>query len=98
MEKLVRVMGQGALKENEWTNDRGETRTIKSLEVTLTDGNDTFVGEMKGDQAEQTAKNPLRQDVMYSVRCKLEVNKATNKSTGATREFNSIRILDIKPF
>ena len=46
MEKLVRVISQGAPQSRQWTNpNTGEMKTITSVEVEMTDGLDRFIAE-----------------------------------------------------
>ena len=46
MEKLVRIKSQGALQQRNWTKQNGENVVISSVELTMTDGIDTFIGEL----------------------------------------------------
>ena len=56
MEKLVRVISQGAPQSRQWTNpNTGEMKTITSVEVEMTDGLDRFIAEASDDLANQLA-------------------------------------------
>jgi hypothetical protein len=52
MEKLVRVISQGAPQTRQWTNpNTGELKNITSVEVEMTDGLDRFIAEATDDLA-----------------------------------------------
>ena len=60
MEKLVRVISQGAPQSRQWTNpNTGEVKTITSVEVEMTDGLDRFIAEASDELAVQLANQPL---------------------------------------
>ena len=74
MEKLVRIKSQGALQQRNWTKQNGENVVISSVELTMTDGIDTFVGEVT-DQAsdcDQSAATRPEQDVWCEVQTRRE--------------------------
>ena len=96
MEKLVRIKGQGALQQRNWTKQNGETVVISSVELTMTDGIDTFVGEVNDQKAMAISKEPLDQDRMYGVRCKLEVREWKSEKTGEMLHANSIKVQNIE--
>ena len=83
MEKLVRIKSQGALQQRNWTKQNG------------TDGIDTFVGEVTDQQAIAINQQPLDQDRMYGVRCKLDVREWKSQQSGETQHANSIKIVTI---
>ena len=58
MEKIMQVKAQAELRENAWQNTRGENMIIASVELELTDGLDTIVAEVTGDDARALAANP----------------------------------------
>ena len=75
MEKLVRVKSQGPLQQRNWTKQNGENVVISSVELTMTDGIDTFVGEVTDQQAIAINQQPLDLNRMYGVRCRLDVRE-----------------------
>ena len=95
MEKLVRIKSQGALQQRNWTKQTGETVVISSVELTMTAGIDTFVGEVTDQQAIAINQQPLDQDRMYGVRCKLDVREWKSQQSGETLHANSIKIVTI---
>ena len=95
MEKLVRIKSQGALQQRNWTKQNGETVVISSVELTMTDGIDTFVGEVTDQQAIAINQQPLDLNRMYGVRCRLDVREWKSQQSGETQHANSIRIVTI---
>ncbi len=79
MEKLVRVMDQRPMVKRDWTNSQGENITLKSVEIVMTDGNDTFVAEVTDQMAETLSDKPLDKGMMYGVRLKMTVRSWENK-------------------
>ena len=95
MEKLVRIKSQGALQQRNWTKQNGETVVISSVELTMTDGIDTFIGELTDQQAIAISKQPLDLNRMYGVRCRLDVREWKSQQSGEIQHANSIRIVTI---
>lgn len=93
MEKIVRVLEQLTMTEREWTNQRGEIMTIKSVELRLGGGIDTFVVEATDRLAERLNKEPLNKEIVYMARCTLSVREWTKD--GNTYRSNQIRLNDI---
>ncbi len=79
MEKLVRVMDQRPMVKRDWTNGQGENITLKSVEIVMTDGNDTFVAEATDQMAETLSDKPLDKGLMYGVRLKMSIRTWENK-------------------
>ena len=96
MEKLVRIKSQGALQQRNWTKQNGETVVISSVELTMTDGIDTFVGEVTDQKAIAISQQPLDQNRMYGVRCKLEVREWKSEKSGELLHANSIKVINIE--
>ena len=96
MEKLVRIKSQGALQQRNWTKQNGETVVISSVELTMTDGIDTFVGEVNDQKAIAISQQPLDPNRMYGVRCKLEVREWKSEKSGETLHANSIKVVNIE--
>ena len=96
MEKTpIRIIKQGPLKQSDWTNRNGEKVIISSVELTMTDGIDTFVGEVNDQQAINIDRSPLDQRCLYGVQCRMETKSSTNKDTGEVRHFTRIRVVKI---
>ena len=96
MEKLVRIKSQGALQQRNWTKQNGETVVISSVELMMTDGIDTFVGEVTDQKAMAISQQPLDPNRMYGVRCKLEVREWKSEKTGELLHANSIKVLNVE--
>lgn len=97
MEKIVRIKSQGPLQQRNWTNPRtNESILISSVEFLLTDGIDTFVAEVTDQQALSVSKNPLDQQLVYSVQCRIDISEKKNDQTSDVRHFNKIRISKIQ--
>lgn len=92
METFARITDVGTLSEREWKNDKGETRTIASIEITLSNGLDELRAEVTDDLARSIAKNGLDENGLYCVRLKFQVRESKEKKI----KFNSIRVLDLQ--
>lgn len=96
METFVRVTDLGELVEREWKNEKGEARTIASLELTLSNGLDEIRAEANDDLARNIAKakekNEFDMEGFYRVRLKFAIRESKEKKI----KFNSIRILDMQ--
>ena len=95
MEKLVRIINQGPLVQNDWTNRQGEKSVISSVTLTMTDGIDTFQAEVTDQAALNINSNPLNPDAMYAVQCRMSLSKSVSRETGEVRYFQRIRVLCI---
>lgn len=95
MENYFRVVEIGVLTERQWKPENGQERTIAGVEVTLTDGLDTFVAEANDDMARNLVKqkedNSFNFDGLYRVRVRMKVT--ANKDKGL--KFNNLRITDM---
>lgn len=96
METFVRVTDLGELVEREWKNEKGEARTIASLELTLSNGLDEIRAEANDDLARNIAKakekNEFDMEGFYRVRLKFAIRESKEKKI----KFNSIRVLDMQ--
>lgn len=96
MEKIVKVLGQNAMRKIDWKNGRGENVVIKSVEVKFSDGIDTFIAELTDRQAELADENPLRTDCFYAVQFRMSTRSWESKQDNQKREATSIRVLSIE--
>lgn len=92
MEKIVKVLAQGQLREVEFQSQQNEKRVLKIIEVKLSDGTDTFIGEVTDFKAEEIARTPLRTDAFYAMQARMNVRSWTSKADNQTREATTIRI------
>lgn len=95
MEKQVRVKEQYPLKERTFKDSRGDDRVLSSVELVLSDGVDTFVGEVLDDLAKTIDKTPLDKSWLYGVQCRMSVREWDSKQTNQKQRANSIRVLSI---
>lgn len=95
MEKIVRVLNQLPMCSREWTPENGDKKLIKSVDVVMTDGIDTFTAEATDDKAEVLNNNPLDDDTIYAVQLRMSVRTWKNRD-GVDVRSNSIRIINIK--
>ena len=91
MEKNVRILSQSELMSRQYTDKRtGETKTINSVSLKLTDGLDTFLGEITGERAVSCPKfDPTRQ---YRVLCSMVVREWDSQQSGEHMQATSIYI------
>jgi hypothetical protein len=95
MEKLVRVISQGALQQRNWTSPKGENVVISSVELVLTDGIDTFVGEVTDQKAIAINNEPLSKEHLYGVQMKLTAREWKSEQTQQLVRATSVKILNI---
>lgn len=95
MESYLRIVGLGQLVERDWTPEGGQKRKIASIEVTLTNGVDTFVAEANDDLArdlnEKLEKKTLDTRNFWRVRLRFKIAKSKDKGI----VFNNIKIIEM---
>lgn len=96
MEKIVRILSQFPMQSREWTPENGEKKLIKSVEVVMSDGNDTFTAEAADNMAEVLNEHPLDKEMIHSVQVRMSVRSWKTKDDKEVRN-NTIRIINIKP-
>ena len=91
MEKTVRILQQSGLNTREFMDKKsGEKRVMNSVLLKLTDGLDTFVGEITGEKAVNCPKyDPTR---VYRVQCSLVVREWNSQHTGDAMQATTIYI------
>lgn len=95
MESYLRIVGLGQLVEREWTPENGPKKTIASIDVTLTNGVDTFVAEATDDLARDLNKKLEEKtlDTRNFWRVRLRFKIAKSKDKGIV--FNNIKIIEM---
>lgn len=89
MEKLMIVVAQDAPRSFDVTSN-GQTKTVKSVDVTLTDGLNTFLCSAYENEAQRLIDKPLTKgawvmaDLTFSVR--------TSKTEKGERGFQQVRL------
>lgn len=91
METFCRVVDCGQLVEREWTPEGGQTKTIASVELTISNGIDEMRVEATDDLARKIAKDGLDANGLYCARVKMQTRKSKDKGI----VFNSLRLLDL---
>ena len=89
MEKLVKIVQDFGLQQRPYTASNGENKIFKSRTLYLTDGIDSFVADLTGEQAE--SYTPLDPALMHRVQCELRARQWTDKD-GQLRYSNEITI------
>lgn len=92
MEGQFRVLNQGQHTERLWTNSRGESITIKSCELELTDGIDIFLCECNDALAEDLKNKPLTPGSWVRVQCTMQTNEGKAQDGQSVRKFMRIRV------
>ena len=91
MEKTVRILEQSALSTRKYTDKKsGQEKVMNAVTFKLTDGIDTFLGEVTGERAvtcPQYDKNYL-----YRVQCSMVVRNWTSEKTGESMQATTIYI------
>ena len=89
MEKIVRILDQSGLQTHESEDQKtGEKRKINVVTLKLTDGNDTFLGEILGERA--VTCPVYEKNRYYNVKCTMRVRNWTSDKTGERMEATTI--------
>lgn len=91
MESTVRIISQSDLTSRQYTDRRtGEPKTTNYVTLKLSDGVDTFVGEITGERAASCPKyDPQR---LYRVQCSMVVREWNARDTGEPMQATTIYI------
>lgn len=91
MERIVRILNQSPLVTREYTESKtGNKRTINSVVLRLTDGTDTFLGEITGERAVNCPKlDPMH---LYKVQCSMVVREWMSERTGEQMQATTIYV------
>ena len=91
MEKTVRILEQSGLQQRKYTDKKTqEEKTINLVQLKLTDGIDTFVGEITGERAVNCPKlDPLH---LYKVQCSMVVREWDSQQTGEHMQATTIYV------
>ena len=91
MESLVRILNQSPLATRQYQDRKtGETKVINSITVKLTDGLDTFIGEITGERAVNCPRFDLTR--LYRVQCSMVVREWSSQQTGEPMQATTIYI------
>ena len=91
MESTVRILQQSKLTTRRYNDKKtGEERTVNAVTLKMTDGLDTFLGEITGEKAVSCPKyDPVR---LYRVQCSMVVREWNSSQTGETMQATTIYV------
>ena len=91
MERIVRILNQSPLVTRQYMDRKtGEQKVINSVTLKLTDGIDTFLGEITGEKAVNCPKYDPQ--YIYSVQCSMVVREWNSQQTGEAMQATTIYI------
>ena len=83
METTVRILNQSGLITRQYTDKKtGEQKVINSVMLKLTDGTDSFLGEITGERAVNFPKYDPQ--YLYRVQCSMVVREWNSQQTSHT--------------
>jgi len=89
MEKTVRILEQSEVVSREYTDRKtGEQKVVNAVTLKLTDGVDTFLGEITGERAVNCPK--YDKNNLYRVQCSLLVREWESAQTGTRMQATTI--------
>ena len=90
MESLVRILNQSQLTQRQYQDKKtGEQKVMNTVTLKLTNGTDTFIGEITGERAVNCPR--FDQQYFYRVQCTMMVREWTSQS-GETMQATTIYI------
>ena len=91
MERIVRILNQSQLVTRQYMDKKtGEQKVINSVILKLTDGIDTFLGEITGERAVNCPKYDPQ--YIYSVQCSMVVREWNSQQTGEAMQATTIYV------
>ena len=91
MERIVRILYQSPLATRQYMDKKtGEQKVINSVTLKLTDGIDTFLGEITGEKAVNCPKYDPQ--YIYSVQCSMVVREWNSQQSGEAMQATTIYI------
>jgi len=91
MERIVRIQNQSPLATRQYMDRKtGEQRVINSVTLKLTDGIDTFLGEITGERAVNCPKYDPQ--YIYKVQCSMVVRDWMSQQTGEQMQATTIYV------
>ena len=91
MERIVRILNQSPLATRQYMDRKtGEQRVMNSVTLKLTDGIDTFLGEITGERAVNCPKYDPQ--YIYRVQCSMVVRDWMSQQTGEQMQATTIYI------
>ena len=91
MEATVRILNQSPLVKRQYMDRKtGEQKVINSVTLRLTDGIDTFLGEITGERAVNCPKYDPQ--YLYQVQCSMVVREWNSQQTGEAMKATTIYV------
>ena len=91
MEATVRILNQSGLQTRQYMDRKsGDQKVINSVVLKLTDGTDTFLGEITGERAVSCPKFDLMRE--YRVQCSMVVRDWVSQQTGEAMQATTIYV------
>ena len=91
MERTVRIMQQSPLVTRKYMDRKtGDEKVINSVTLKLTDGIDTFLGEITGERAVNCPQYDLTR--LYQVQCSMVVREWNSQQTGEAMQSTTIYV------
>ena len=91
MERIVRILNQSGLQTRQYMDRKtGDQKVINSVVLKLTDGIDTFLGEITGERAVNCPKYDPQ--YIYKVQCSMVVREWNSQQTGEAMQATTIYI------
>ena len=91
MEATVRILNQSPLMTRQYMDKKtGEQKVINSVTLKLTDGLNTFLGEITGERAVNCPK--FDPQYVYKVQCSMVVREWNSQHTGESMQATTIYV------
>ena len=91
MEATVRILNQSPLMTRQYMDKKtGEQKVINSVTLKLTDGLNTFLGEITGERAVNCPK--FDPQYVYKVQCSMVVREWNSLQTGEAMQATTIYV------
>ena len=91
MEAIVRILNQSGLMTRQYTDKKtGEKKKINFVTLKLTDGLNTFLGEITGERAVNCPKYDPQ--YLYKVQCSMVVREWNSQQTGEAMQATTIYV------
>ena len=91
MERIVRILNQSPLATRQYMDKKtGEQKVINSVTLKLTDGIDTFLGEITGEKAVNCPKYDPQ--YLYQLQCSMVVRELNSQQSGEAMQATTIYI------
>ena len=91
MEATVRILNQSGLMTRQYPDKKtGEQKIMNSVTLKLTDGTDTFLGEITGERAVNCPNYDPQ--YLYKVQCSMVVREWNSQQTGEAMQATTIYV------